>query len=228
MERIGIFGGSFNPVHLGHVNIARSAIKDLSLDRLYVMPAAVSPFKQDAPAAEFDRLMLVRAAFNGMEKTVVDERELARGGVSYAIDTVRELKREHPHAKLFFIIGVDSLEGLERWKDIEELKRLCEFKAYPRTRESSTEVRERIAAGEDISSFVPEAVELLLKHKVVYNRDSPALVGTVLSGLSRKGGYCPCRLSMSPDNFCICSEFKAQLADENFHGLCHCRLYQKP
>jgi nicotinate-nucleotide adenylyltransferase len=228
MERIGIFGGSFNPVHLGHVNIARSAIRDLSLDRLYVMPAAVSPFKQGVRESAFDRMMLVRAAFNGMEKVTVDGRELARGGVSYAIDTVRELKGEHPGSELFFIIGEDSVEGLPRWKDVEELERLCEFKAYPRTRESSTEVRRCLAAGEEIGSLVPADVELLLRHKVVYNRDNPALADAVLAGLARKGGYCPCRLAKSPENFCICSEFKSQLADENFHGLCHCRLYQKP
>ena len=84
--RIGLYGGSFNPIHYGHVNVARRAIEELALDRLIVLPAAVSPFKTGAAAVTYeppwDRLALVRAAFAGWEKVVVDEREIRRGGVS--------------------------------------------------------------------------------------------------------------------------------------------------
>ena len=162
--RIGLFGGSFDPIHLGHVGIARKAISDLALDKLVVLPAATSPFKTSAlpSLAPETRLNLVKLAFADAEKVVVDARELEKGGVSYAIDTVREFAAENPGAELFFIIGEDSLEGLPRWKDYDELKRLCAFKAYPRTVESSTEIRRRIHAGEDYSQLVPESVYLAL------------------------------------------------------------------
>ena len=206
--RIGLYGGSFNPVHLGHVGIARRAIADLALDRLIVIPANVSPFKTETPMP-WDRVELVKAAFRDVEKTVVDLREIERGGISYAIDTVRQIAAENPGAELFFIIGEDSVEGLPRWKDIDELKKLCTFKSYPRTPESSTAIR-----------------RLFLDNKVVLNPDAK-LVKTVREGVVRKGGYCPCRLPKNPEFFCPCDEFKGQLADPNYHGLCHCRLYLK-
>jgi nicotinate (nicotinamide) nucleotide adenylyltransferase len=214
--RIGIYGGSFNPVHYGHVNVARTALDDLSLDRLIVMPAHISPFKTDAASevarhdVPWDRLAGVQNAFAGMERVVIDEREIRRGGVSYAIDTVREIAAENPGAELFFIIGEDSVEGLPRWKDIDDLRRLVTFKAYPRTKESSTEIR-----------------ELFKANGVVLNPDAK-MVATVREGLRRKQGFCPCRLPKLPEFFCPCDEFKAQLRDPAFHGLCHCRLYLKP
>ena len=212
--RIGLYGGSFNPVHLGHVGIARRAIADLALDRLIVIPANVSPFKVAGAEARqpeiWERVALVKAAFRDLERTVVDLREIDRGGTSYAIDTVREIRAENPEAELFFVIGEDSIEGLPRWKDIGELKTLCTFKAYPRTPESSTAIR-----------------KLFEDNKVVLNQDGN-IVRVVRDGLIRKGGYCPCRIPKSPEFFCPCDEFKRQLADPAYHGLCHCRLYLKP
>ena len=221
--RVGIYGGSFNPVHYGHVNVARQAVEELALDRLYVVPANVSPFKTgadvapDADALSFiDRVESVRAAFAAVERAVVDEREIRRGGVSYAIDTVREIAAECAgesqggDVKLFFIIGEDSVEGLPRWKDIDELRKLVEFKAYPRTKESSSEIR-----------------RLFAENGVTLNPDAK-LAETVRAGVLRKNGFCPCRLQKLPEFFCPCDEFKAQLRDPAYHGFCHCRLYIKP
>ena len=210
--RIGIYGGSFNPVHFGHVNVARRAIVELGLDKLIVVPANVSPFKTDDKPVPlpWDRLELVKAAFAGVEKAEVDEREIVRGGVSYAIDTVREIAAENPEAELFFVIGEDSVEGLERWKDIDELRRLVSFKSYPRTPESSTEIR-----------------TLFEENGVTLNSDEK-IVAAVRAGIVRKNGFCPCRLPKLPEFFCPCDEFKAQLRDPGYHGLCHCRLYMKP
>ena len=207
--RIGLYGGSFNPVHLGHIGIAKRAIADLALDKLIVIPANVSPFKTEQPMP-WDRVELVKAAFRDLEKTVVDLREIERGGTSYAIDTVRQIAAENPGAELYFVIGEDAVEGLPRWKDIDELKRLCTFRSYPRTPESSTAIR-----------------KLFEDNKVVLNPDEK-IVKVVRDGLIRKGGYCPCRLPKNPEFFCPCDEFKGQLADSAFHGLCHCRLYRKP
>ena len=203
---IGIYGGSFNPVHFGHVNVARRAIEDLALDKLLVIPANVA----DAPRFPWDRLEMVKNAFSGMEKALVDERELKRGGVSFAIDTVREVAAENPGSKIYFIIGEDSLEGLPKWKDYDELAKLAEFRAYPRTKESSTEIRRLFEEG-----------------KAVLNTEEK-VVAAVKAGLARKEGFCPCRLPKLPEFFCPCDEFKGQLADPGYHGLCHCRLYLKP
>lgn len=214
--KIGIYGGSFNPVHYGHLRVAQSAVSELALDRLVVVPAHVSPFKTDAASekdrreAPWDRLPLVRAAFASVPKAVVDEREIRRGGVSYAIDTVREIAAENPGAELFFVIGEDSVAGLPRWKEIDALKRLVTFKAFPRTPESSTAIR-----------------ELFATNRVMLNPDA-RMVEAVRAGLVRKNGFCPCRLAKSPENFCPCEEFRSQLSDATFHGLCHCRLYLKP
>ena len=211
-KRIGIYGGSFNPVHFGHVNVARKAIEELGLERLIVIPANVSPFKTgEAPRPmPWDRLELVKAAFSGVEKAEVDEREIRRGGVSFAIDTVREIAAENQGAKLFFIIGEDSVEGLDGWKDIDELRRLVTFKSYPRTPESSTEIR-----------------TLFEENGVTLNPDEK-IVAAVRAGVVRKNGFCPCRLPKLPEFFCPCDEFKSQLRDPEYHGLCHCRLYLKP
>jgi len=226
--KIGIYGGSFNPVHNGHLGVARAALAELGLDRLIVIPAAVSPFKTEGPHEElFDRLLLTRAAFNGLEKVTVDDRELRRGGVSYAIDTVREIRAENPGAEVFFIVGEDSVEGLPRWKEAETLWTLCTPKAFPRTKESSTEIRARLARGESIDDLVPPVVASFICHKVRYTDDAK-IARVVLDGLVRKGGYCPCRLPKLPEFFCPCDEFKGQLADADYRGLCHCRLYFKP
>jgi FMN phosphatase YigB (HAD superfamily) len=93
--------------------------------------------------------------------------ELRRGGVSYSIDTVREVKRLHPGAELFFIIGEDNVGGVSKWKDAEELQRLVRFVTFPRTPESSTEVRRRLAAGESVGDLVPPAVADFLEAKGV-------------------------------------------------------------
>ena len=228
MARIGIYGGSFDPVHYGHLNVAKAAIAELALDRLIVIPANVSPFKTDrhpeltsavplphpattSPVYEWaSHLEQVRGVFAAVEKAEVDDRELKRGGVSYAIDTVREIAAENSGAELFFVVGEDSVAGLPRWKDYEELKRLCTFVPFPRTPESSTEIRELFASA-----------------KVGLNPDAK-MVETVRAGLMRKGGFCPCRLPKNPEFFCPCDEFKAQMRDPGYHGLCHCRLYLKP
>ena len=169
-RKVGIFGGSFNPIHSGHIRIALKAVEELGLDVLYVLPAKTSPFKtaQRDPRAAADALerglgdsarwRLVKLACAGHPKLEPCLIDLARGGVSYAIDTVRDFARMHPGAELFWILGEDAAEGLPMWKDYAELQRLCRFVAYPRTPESSTEIRRRLAAGEPIDGLVPEDV----------------------------------------------------------------------
>lgn len=210
--KIGIFGGSFNPVHYGHVNIAQKAVEKFGLDKLIVIPAFESPFKKGFSSVDvpWDRLEMVKDAFSSIDKVVIDVREIKRGGVSYAIDTVREISSENPGAELYFLTGEDCVADLSKWKSYDELVKLCTFVSLPRTKESSTEIR-----------------EAFLSRNVVLNNDTK-IVEAVKAGLRRKKGFCPCRLNATPENFCPCDEFKSQVKDDSFHGLCHCRLYFKP
>ena len=96
-RRIGILGGSFDPPHLGHLALAEAAHAQLGLDVVHVIPAARAPLRDDTPrASDADRILLLRLAFDAFSWAVVDDREIRRGGVSYSIDTARELAAEHP------------------------------------------------------------------------------------------------------------------------------------
>jgi len=168
VSRIGIFGGSFDPIHLGHVGLAERAAAEYSLDKILVVPAKVSPFKtRHGPCMDDSmRWRMVVAACRGHALLEPCDIELRRGGVSYAIDTVRAIAAENPGAELFFIVGEDSVAGLPFWKDAEELSRLCKFVSFPRTRESSTEIRRRLASGESIDDLVCPPVAAILKLSV--------------------------------------------------------------
>ena len=122
MKRIGVFGGSFNPVHLGHLLVAQAALEELQLDRVFFTPASESPFKPGitlAPAEQ--RLRLLRAALAGQPQFEIDAQELGRGGVSYSIETVRAYAGRHPAAKLFYLIGADHAQQLPAWRDAPSL-----------------------------------------------------------------------------------------------------------
>ncbi len=167
MKRLGIYGGSFNPIHAGHVGVALKAAADHALDQVLVVPAKVSPFKtlhtgDDFRFADTQRWEMVVAACAPYPQLVPCDIELKRGGVSYSIDTVRALKALHPEAELFFIVGEDSVPGLPMWKDWDELSKLATFVSYPRTPESSSEIRRRMAAGESLGDLVPSAVAALI------------------------------------------------------------------
>ena len=144
--RVGIFGGSFDPVHAGHVGVVKRAVEDKKLEKVYVIPAACSPFKTNRRYmfSDAERLEKVRTAFAGVPQAVVDDRELKKGGTSFAIDTVKEIAAENPGAELYYITGSDCVEGLPRWKNYDELIKLCTFIAYPRTPESSTQIRNQL------------------------------------------------------------------------------------
>ena len=166
MERIGIFGGSFNPIHSGHVGVALKAAAEHSLDRVVVVPAACNPFK-DVCGADTLRWTLVKYACAPHPVLEPWDFEIRRGGVSYSIDTVRAVRERHPDAELFFIIGEDNVPDIPRWKESDELVRLVNFVPFPRTPESSTEVRRRLASGEPISDLVPHPVADFLEAKGV-------------------------------------------------------------
>jgi nicotinate-nucleotide adenylyltransferase len=124
--RIGVFGGSFDPVHVGHLWIAEYALETLQLDEIRWIPAARSPLKPGGPvAANEDRLQMVRLALGGTDKHVVDDREIRRGDVSYTVNTIDEMTREFPGAELLLIIGSDSLATIGQWYQVTRLLQLA-------------------------------------------------------------------------------------------------------
>jgi nicotinate-nucleotide adenylyltransferase len=124
--RLGIFGGSFDPVHIGHCWIAEAAIETLGLRTVHWIPAATSPLKVGGPyASAEDRLAMLHLALSGSERHVVDDREIRRGAVSYTVDTVAEYCAENADAEIVFIIGSDSLATMRQWHQPEELLRIA-------------------------------------------------------------------------------------------------------
>jgi nicotinate-nucleotide adenylyltransferase len=186
MQRIGLFGGSFDPVHLGHLLVAQAALEELALERLFFIPAAQSPFKpasEPAPAAL--RLRLLHLALEGRTQCEIDEQEIRRGGVSFTIDTVRDYQRRFPGVEIFYLIGADHVPTLPKWREAEELARLVQFVVIPRPGEvpaslpppfriqaldgwplklSSSQIRARVKEGRPIAHLVPfgvaEAIQL--------------------------------------------------------------------
>lgn len=190
MERLGLFGGSFDPVHQGHLLVAQAACEELALERLFFIPAAQSPFKPDGnPAPANQRLRLLRLALAGQNHYEIDEQEIKRGGISYTIDTVRDYAGRFPSAQLFYLIGADHIPQLPKWRLAEELARLVEFVVIPRPGEtagslqppfrlrtlkgfplgvSSSQIRARVGAGLPIDLLVPAAVAEAIRGDGIY------------------------------------------------------------
>jgi len=178
--RIGLYGGSFDPVHRGHLMVAQSALEELGLDRLIFIPAWQSPFKPASrPVAGLHRLRWLRMSLAGQSRCCVDPLELERGGASYTIDTVRVFKEIHPRETLFYLIGADHVAQLPQWRGAESLAAMVEFVVIPRPGSpcvslprlyrlrhlrgwpidvSSSEIRERVRRGLAIHHLVPTAV----------------------------------------------------------------------
>jgi nicotinate-nucleotide adenylyltransferase len=178
--KLGIYGGSFDPVHLGHLLVAQAAIEELGLDKLVFIPAAQSPFKpENRPAPDGVRLQLLRLALAGKTNCEVDDQEIRRGGTSYTIDTLRDYAKRFPGAELFYLIGADNAAKLNEWRAPDELAQLAEFVAVPRPGKpapifptpfrgrtlkgfpfgvSSSQIRARVKAGLPIDHLVPPFV----------------------------------------------------------------------
>ncbi len=190
MERIGLFGGSFDPVHLGHLLVAQTAREELGLTRLFFIPAAQSPFKPERkPTPASERLRLLRLALAGWSWCEIDDQEIRRGGVSYTIDTVRNYAPRFPGAELFYLIGADNAADLPRWRAADELARLVQFVIIPRPGQpqvplpapfrgvnlggfplgvSSSQIRARVQAGLPIEPLVPAPVAEAIRTHGLY------------------------------------------------------------
>ena len=124
-RRIGVFGGAFDPPHLAHVALVRSAIEALALDEVRVLPTGQAWHRSGALTPAAQRLAMTRLAFADCPQVQVDAREIERGGPSYTVDTLRELAAEHPGAQLYLLIGDDQRRSLPGWHRVEEIARLA-------------------------------------------------------------------------------------------------------
>lgn len=127
-RRIGVFGGAFDPPHLGHRALAQAALTQLQLDALCIIPTGQAWHKNRALTPALHRLAMAQLAFAGLERVCIDPRETRRPGASYTVDTLRELHHEHPQAQLFLILGQDQAQALtswHRWEEIPQLAIIC-------------------------------------------------------------------------------------------------------
>ena len=124
-QRIGVFGGAFDPPHRGHVALAQTAIAQLQLNALRVIPTGQAWHKARSLTPAVHRLAMARMAFADLPRVVVDPRETQRAGASYTVDTLQELCAEFPGARLFLILGQDQAQALPTWHRWEEIPRLA-------------------------------------------------------------------------------------------------------
>ena len=127
-----VFGGSFDPVHLGHVEMAHHMLDKKLADHLLIIPAWRSPHKYENSAPPGDRLAMVRLAFTSLPGVSVDDREIVRGRVSYAVETLEELAVQYPQDRLRLVIGADNLAGFSGWRSPERIQELADILVYPR------------------------------------------------------------------------------------------------
>jgi nicotinate-nucleotide adenylyltransferase len=187
--RLGIYGGTFDPVHTGHLLLARDAMEQLRFDAILFVPASRSPFKaQKAHATDAQRLAMLKLAVKSEPRFWLTRCELDRPAPSYAIDTALEIQEAFPRAELFWLIGGDQLASLNKWHRIADLRRLVTFAvlprgtgAKPRTPKgvlslpqprqidiSATEIRHRVKSRLPIDYLVPAPIAAYIKRHRLY------------------------------------------------------------
>lgn len=186
--RRGIFGGSFDPVHQGHLIVASAAADALGLDRVHFVPAHVQPFKAARQhASPADRVAMLRAALSHDERFVLDTREIDREGVSYTVDTLRAFTAEFPDDALSLLIGADAARDFPEWREASAIAQLADVVVLTRPGEqiprggppgrvlrvpavdvSATQVRERVRRGDPIEHLVPAAVARYIESHRLY------------------------------------------------------------
>ncbi len=192
-KRIGLFGGSFDPPHIGHCIIAARAVDQLNLDKVLFIPAYIPPHKKHRSTSDpRHRLAMTRLAIRSTKTFACSDQEVRRKGVSYTVDTLRDLKRKFPDAELFLIIGGDSLAFFPSWREPEAILNLASLAVYDRPKVqlqrkqkgskriasiagplldiSSSGIRTMVAAGQSITFLVPQAVERYIRSHRLYRR----------------------------------------------------------
>ncbi len=202
MKKIGLFGGTFNPIHRGHLLVAENAISAAGMDRVLFVPSCIPPHKResDLPSGG-ERLEMVRLAIDGNPRMEALPIELERGGVSYSIDTVRCLRLQHPVDDVFFVLGSDNFADIGRWHHFKELAGMCQFLVIerpgcalplpppsvapdqaarlkytvfngPTLDASSSEIRQLLRAGRRVSHLLPPSVEHYIRIHKLYRSSS--------------------------------------------------------
>ena len=190
--RIGFLGGSFDPVHFGHLIAAQDVLEQYKLDRLILVPAAQAPLKpNDVASSPEDRLTMLSAAIERDRRLELSDFELQKGGISYTIDSVRHFRAQFPKDELFWIIGGDQLPLLPQWKDIDQLAQMIEFIFLERPNHpskphteisglrlrrcdghlieiSSSALRQRAKEGLSLHYFCPQKVIAYIEAKKLY------------------------------------------------------------
>ncbi|WP_394898892.1 nicotinate-nucleotide adenylyltransferase [Clostridium paraputrificum] len=197
MCRVGIIGGTFDPIHLAHIYIAEEAKKKLNLDKIIFMPAGIQPLKTDKKVTEASlRLEMVQKAIEGKIGFEVSDYEIKKEGKSYTYKTLEHFYKEYKD--LYFITGADCLLDIDKWKEIEKIFSLCKFVVFtrpgynnnelvnkkrfveekyngdiillevPEIHISSTEIREKIINNEKVDDILPAVVLDIIKEKGLY------------------------------------------------------------
>ena len=190
--KIGLYGGTFDPIHHGHLLLARTARETFELDRIVFIPAAISPHKLgEHPTSAAIRWEIIQAALAGEEGFASDDLELHRTGPSYTFDTASAYRERFPDAELFYFIGTDHLPALQTWYRIEELKNLVTFVVLDRGESNGTplishgfpnvarridisasDIRNRVANGLSIRYLVTPPVDELIRQHHLYTSTS--------------------------------------------------------
>ncbi len=184
LKKIAIYGGTFDPIHHGHLIVAREALEKLGAEQVIFIPARVSPLRKTAPVARDEvRLLMIKAAIESEPGFAVDDCELLRPPPSYTIDTIEQIRQRNSEATIYCLIGEDNVDKLTKWRrfaDLEKMVRLVVLDrsgqqphhAYPIIRRkidiSATEIRKRVATGRSIRYFVPPAVEEIIRREKLY------------------------------------------------------------
>lgn len=206
--RVGIMGGTLDPVHNGHIQLAKAAMDLLKLDSVMLLPAGDPPHKS-RPTSKEDRLQMVRLASQEIEGIFACSMEIDRSGTTYTVDTLRQLHREKPSVEWYYLIGADTLDVLDTWRSFDAVAKLCIFAVTGRADSaasrakadelaekygakfemldfcgpdiSSSEIRRRIAEGMDIAGLVPTEVCNYIKDQGLYicNRSRPEILETL-------------------------------------------------
>lgn len=186
IKKIGIFGGSFNPVHMGHIKMANLAIKKLNLDRLYIVPLGIPSHKcNNNFVSGYHRMSMIKLVCLKNKKLYPCDYEISSERISYTYDTLLKIIKRHPDGIIYEIIGEDSAEYLTSWKNYEEMIDLCKFvffkrKGYHSTTDglltieaplfniSSTSIREKIQNNESLKNYITPEVEKYIKKYRLY------------------------------------------------------------
>ncbi len=189
---IGLFGGSFDPIHHGHLLVAQAVREALALDQVRFVPARLQPFKAGGPSTAPDlRARMVAAAIDGESAFQLERVELERAGPSYTIDTLRALQQREPGQRWALLVGADAARDLPLWREAGELHRYADLVVFaragveapelpwpvrrvtvPAIEISATQIRRRAAAGQSLRYWVPDPVVEVIRAEGLYLADA--------------------------------------------------------